>query len=281
MSDHSPPDPLHALLGMRDLLAGYCGDALDFMARCLSAPAPDSRLARSLQASDQIGTYTVAWQHLLVATDHLQALIQTLHGTAETVVIPQAACFTLERGSLESSSYALWLLNPDITESASVSRALIARVHNIRERQKIDANDVVRDDGLRHIASVARAHGLHVEQKGDYPTKIGSTTRPRATDVCGDALALIHTPGQDYRWVYQFLSGYAHGQGYALSLNVTEWQTVGQLKLGTIAPPAQSILLCGVATARVHHKALELLGHHAGYDDIPPDVAERSEVPWF
>ncbi|MDQ2743346.1 MAG: hypothetical protein M3Z66_13780 [Chloroflexota bacterium] len=104
----------------------------------------------------------MAWQHLLVAADHLQALIQTLHGTAETVVIPQAACFTLERGSLESSSYALWLLNPDITESAAVSRALIARVHNIRERQKIDANDVVRDDGLRQISSVARVRGLHV-----------------------------------------------------------------------------------------------------------------------
>jgi len=281
LTGDSPPDPLHALLGMRDYLAEYCADAFDFMARCLSAPAPGSRLARSLQASDQFGTYTLAWQHLLVGADHLQALIRTLHGTAQTVVIPQTACFTLERGSLASSSYALWLLDPAIAESVSVSRALIARVHNLRERQKIDANDVLRDDGLRHIASIAKAHGLGVEQKGRYPTKVGSASRPQATDVCGDALALIHTPGQDYRWVYQFLSGYSHGQGYALSLNVTEWQTVGQLKLGTIVPPVQSILLCGVATARVHHKALELLGHHAGHDDVPPDVAARTEDPWF
>jgi len=277
MNDNPAPDSLPALLGMRDCLAEYCADASNFMARCLISPGSDSRVARSMQAFDQV----IAWQHLLVGVDHLQALVQTLQGTAENVHIPQTACFTLQRGSLESSSYAVWLLDPNIAESVSVSRALIASAHNLRERQKIDANEVVRDNGLRQIASVAHARNLRIEWKGSYPTKIDSTSRPPATDVCGDALALIHTPGQDYRWVYQFLSGYAHGQGYALALNITEWQTVGQLKLGTIVPPVQSILLCSVAVARVHRKALELFGQYSGHTDVPPDVAERTVDPWF
>jgi len=281
MSGNSLPDPLHALLGMREVLVEYCAEATEYMARCLATPAPDSRLAGSLRASEQAGTYVVAWQHLLVGADHLEALTQTLHGTPEMLQIPQAACFTLERGCLESSSFAVWLLGPTVSESVSVSRGLMARVRNVRERQKIDANDAIRDEALRQIASVARAHGLHVEQRGRYPSKIGQTSDRKATDICGEALGLIHTASKDYRWVYQFLSGYAHGLGYALSLNVTNWQTVGHLKLGTIAASVESILLCGTASARVHHRALEMLGHHAGLDDVPPDVAERTDVPWF
>jgi hypothetical protein len=281
VDENSKPDPLHVLLGMRDFLADYCADAKDFMARCLATPAPESRLARSLRASLQDGVYTVAWQYLLVGVDHLEALVQTLQGTPETLQIPQAACFTLERGCLESSSFAVWLLDPTVPEDVSVSRGLMARVRNLYERQKIGANDKIRDDALRQIASVARAHGLRIEQKGIYPTKIGPTSKPQATDVCGDALALIHSPGKDYRSVYQILSGYAHGLGYALSLNITTWQTVGQLKLGTIVPPVESILLRGLASARVHHKALEMLGHHTGLDDVPPSVSERTDDAWF
>jgi hypothetical protein len=105
-------------------------------------------------------------------------------------------------------------------------------------------------------------------------TTVGTRAFQRTKGGC-------HTPGEDNRWVYQFLSGYAHGLGYALSLNVTNWQTVGHLKLGTIAPPVKAILLCGTASARVHHRALEMLGHHAGLNDVPTDVAQRTDVPWF
>jgi hypothetical protein len=216
-----------------------------------------------------------------VGVDPLEALTQTLHGTPEMLQIPQAACFTLEHGCLESSSFAVWLLDPTVSESVSVSRGLMARVRNVRERQKINTNDAVRDDELRQIALVARAHGLYVGQTGRYPSMIGQTSNRKATEVCSEALGLIHIPGEDYRCVYQFLSGYAHGLGYALSPNVTNWQTVGNLKLGTIAPPVESILQCGTAIARVHHRALAMLGHHAGLDNVPPDVAERTDVPWF
>ena len=281
MGEDPQPDPLRALLSMRDFVPGYCADAMEFMTRCYATPAPDSRLAGCLGTSEWDGTYTVAWQHLLVGADHLEALAQALHGTPETLQVPQAACFTLQRACLESSSFAVWLLNPTVPESVSVSRGLMAQVRNLREHQKIEANDAIRDEALSQIMLVARAHGLHIEQRGMYPTKIGPTSDRSATDVCDDALSLIHTPGQDYRWVYQFLSGYAHGQGYALRLNVAAWQTVGLLKLGLMDPPGKSILLCGTASARVHHKALAMLGHHAGLDDVPPALDERTDVPWF
>jgi hypothetical protein len=191
--EKSPQVDLKVVLGLRNALAEYCQSAKEFMALCLRDARVDSSLHLALNDPVYQEVYTTSWQHLLAGVDHLDALVETLHGEADTVRVPQTACFSLSRGCLESASYACWLLELDVPKDVQLARGLAARVHNASEGYKLQKEAARRRDlqvietraqvTISSIERSAREHNLVVSYDGRWPVKFGTQSRPEATYI--------------------------------------------------------------------------------------------------
>lgn len=252
------------------------------MALCLRHAADGSPLQVALSDPVYQDVYTTAWQHLLTGVDHLEALVSALHGDADSARVPQAACFTLARGCLESASYACWLLEHDLSEAIRLARGLAARAHNMREEHKLSIEvarnreragiEARRQAKTASLEMAARDRGLSVCHDGHWPVRFGTESRPGATVITARWLKALYPHEKHPTYVYRLMSGYAHGLGYALALNAIGEQRVGQLTLVQVEPPLGTIVPCVIASAELHHHAVTLLGVHSGRHDVPSSV---------
>lgn len=261
---------------LASILDAHLEATIRFSAEIHDGAAPDSLLALA-RGGDQAlyHAYALAAMHLTGGSDHLWALVVALQADP----IPRFAGYTLNRGLLESAARAYWLLEEDLGTGARVARALLSRVDSLWNQSRlIPKDDPAAAKMARHlqiqmtkIRAAAATHHLAVTDFPDndprkgQPKRIGRTTYPGPTDAVDRLLKWVFGGTGSHRWLYAYLSGFAHSTFYSFMLShrvVTEYED--GFKQAEPLVDVTSLSATSIACAHVHSRVLRLLGKAAG-----------------
>ncbi len=169
-------------------------------------PAPDSRIDKA-QKADLSDACDLAGHALAAAEDHLRTILSLL---APDIMLPSFSMFTLVRGAAMPTVHARHLLEPSITETTRLGRALSARLKNLEQQQKV--NPEVQGpffvDRVDHLTKRAEANGITVlRNKKDAVIGFGEHW-PTDADLFEKYIPEV---GKTF---WQFLSGHAHSMAW-------------------------------------------------------------------
>lgn len=170
-------------------------------------PAPDSRID-SAKKADLSDAYDLAGHALTAAEDHLRTILSLL---AADMMLPSFSMFTLIRGAAMPTVHARHLLEPSISETMRLGRALSARLKNLeQQQQKVhpEAQGTFFADRVDHLSKRAEANGIAIiRNKKDAISGFGELW-PTDTDLFE---RYIPDVGKTF---WQFLSGHAHSMAW-------------------------------------------------------------------
>lgn len=169
-------------------------------------PAPDSRIdkARKLDLSD---AYDLAGHALAAAEDHLRTILSLL--TSDRM-FPSYSPFTLIRGAAMPTVHARHMLEPSISDSIRLGRALSVRLKNLEQQQKVhpESQGTFFEDRVHHLTKRADANGIAIlRSRKDVVVGFGE---PWLSDA---ELFEKYIPDVG-RTFWQFLSGHAHSMAW-------------------------------------------------------------------
>jgi hypothetical protein len=169
-------------------------------------PAPDSRIDKTKKA-DLNDAYDLAGHALAAAEDHLRTILSLL---APDMMLPSFSMFTLIRGAAMPTVHARHLLEPSISETMRLGRALSARLKNLEQQQKVhpEAQGAFIVDRVDHLTNRAEANGIAIiRNKKDAVIGFGEMW-PTDTDLFEKYIPEV---GKTF---WQFLSGHAHSMAW-------------------------------------------------------------------
>jgi hypothetical protein len=169
-------------------------------------PAPDSRIEKAKKA-DLSDAYDLAGHALAAAEDHLRTILSLL---APDMMLPSFSMFTLIRGAAMPTVHARHLLEPTISETMRLGRALSARLKNLEQQQKVhpEAQGTFFVDRVDHLTKRAEANGIAV-LRNKKDAVIGFDEHwPTDADLFEKYIPDV---GKTF---WQFLSGHAHSMAW-------------------------------------------------------------------
>lgn len=186
------------------------------------AAAGDTRAGQHLHDG-----VNLAGLRIIVAGEHLESLAALVR--SESIIYP---VYTVARTAAEVAARAWWLLDPSIDGADRAQRSLTDELFNLEQREDLGGeyagNARARREELHRLGD---DENLHVKDRNQRP---GGTALMRK--VFRDIRGLDDEQGAI---VYQLLSAFTHGTGYALNM----------LLEPTGEPDAEGILPTQVQTA--------------------------------
>jgi hypothetical protein len=231
-------------------------------------PAPDSRIDKA-QKADLSDPYDLAGHALAAAEDHLRTILSLL---GPDKMLPSFSMFTLIRGGAMPTVHARHLLEPSISETMRLGRALSARLKNLEQQQKVhpEAQGTFFVDRVDHVTKRAEANGITVlrNKKGAV---IGFGEHwPTDADLFDKYIPDI---GKTF---WQFLSAHAHSMAW---IQLPMSRAVPSDKPGiVIVPTAVDVptlagVLNGILT--LYDETVGIYIDHAGYPAMVWNEAKK------
>lgn len=177
-----------------------------FVGDAVEPPVPGSRIDHAYQ-TDLREPFDQAGLLIYAAEDHYRTILQLV----KTGPLPSFALFTLLRAAGEATVRCRHLLDPGISETDRLGRALNERLDNLQEQRKVRPHDADQQpqyvERVRHLEERATANGVPVlRSKSGSPRKIIGFAETVKNDI--DLFELYLTAGT----VFRFLSGYVHSK---------------------------------------------------------------------
>jgi hypothetical protein len=189
-----------------------------FLAEAAEPPVPNSPMDRANKA-ELSDPYQQGFLLIWSAEDHLRTILLVL----KTGPLPGFALYTLLRAAAEADVRAKEMLDPMLTETQRLARALNERLGNLEEARKVDPtqNSQKYDQRVAHLENRARANGITPIPRR---TKAGTAGPTHAFDERRKSVSELFT-----LWLpagsiaYQYLCGYTHSMMWAqLAINRAE-----------------------------------------------------------
>lgn len=173
----------------------------------VNAPKPGSRIDRAYR-TDVRDAYDLASVLLLSAEDHSRTIWHTL--TNKDAALPTFALYTLLRAAAEAFVRCCHLLDPAISESERLARALDERRDNIAEARKADAPSArsFYDARITHLEQRATTNTIAVLRSRNGAIIGFGSPHKSETDLFGDYLPAGAA-------AFRYLSGHVHSKAWA------------------------------------------------------------------
>jgi hypothetical protein len=212
-----------------------------FLADILQQPRAGSVAEWSLKDKDLLEPILLAGMYLHVAAEHYRSVESMFIPTTVPPGAPEPGVrnyspYTLIRGAFEAEAWACWLLDPDVTPTARLGRAMTVRALNIREVRRLGLTD---DSGkgidynarITRVSAVARRHQLAEKFNIDSDLVWVGAAPPNLTELLGELMSdrSSETNNQPLGpHTYSLLSARAHGDPWAVLHGATRGRRFGQ-----------------------------------------------------
>jgi hypothetical protein len=206
----------------RDALTKAHGDAFELLEatdamlhRCVTAPMPASALQSCLGKEPDDWWLTYSQASLIVATDHLRALLALWSAPA----IPHSAGYTVIRGAAEAAARACWLVDPLLAFRERIARGIVERAYALERMSQAEGE-------TQHIQESRAGFEMTVARAGFAIVHLTceKQERPRTTPLMESLLSGPITSETTHTTVgglsYKLLSGYAHAEAWATLMDM-------------------------------------------------------------
>jgi hypothetical protein len=231
-------------------------------------PAPDSRIDKA-QKADLSDAYFLAGHALAASEDHLRTILSLL---TSDKMFPSYSPFTLIRGAAMPTVHARHLLEPSISESTRVGRALSARLKNLEQQQKVhpEAQGTFFVDRVDYLCRRAEANGVPIIRNKKNAVIGFAEHWPTDTDLFEKYIPDVGTT------FWQFLSGHAHSMAW-IQLPISRALPSDQPGFSLVSTEIDVPMFAGVLNSELtlYDETVGIYIDHAGYPAMVWNEAKK------
>jgi len=242
-----------------------------------AAPGSPSARARSGQTWD---AYELVGLFQYSGEDHLRAMLILFEGR----LLPTYALFTLLRAAAEAIVRCAYLLDPGITESQRLARALNVRLVNLIQQNKAAPDEVLQASRVAYLEQRAADNGIVVfkSAKNNVVTHFSEPRRNEVELFARYVKPLEAGSGAEApvgKMLYRYLSGQVHSMLW-VKLSQAESVSTDEPGMSSVKLDLQFDWLAGMLSLvlRVHeHNMLNLL-QLSGYPSVVWEEAKKTAM---